>query len=60
MEEFKNNFGDLLVYTLIAFVLLIPFLAGENGKHICGSLLIGFLFGLFNRIIRELDKLNKK
>ena len=53
---------------MISFVLLTPFFNGQTSniedhqwqKHIFASLLIGFLFGFLNRIIRELVKLNNK
>lgn len=62
-------FIDWFLYTMISFLLTTPFF--QNGdsklvedhdwvKHIFGSLLIGFLFGFLNRIVRELDKLNNK
>lgn len=60
----KTNLTDWLVYTIVAIVLLIPFFGGEYFKHLCASLIIGFLFGMLNRIIRELvllrEQLNKE
>ena len=60
----KTNINDWVVYTIVAIVLLIPFFGGEYFKHLSASLIIGFLFGMLNRIIRELvllrEQLNKE
>jgi hypothetical protein len=50
----KDNLIDWLVYTVCSMILLIPFFQGQYMKHVCASLLIGFLFGMLNRIIREI------
>jgi preprotein translocase subunit SecF len=60
----KTNLIDWLVYSIVAIVLLIPFFGGEYFKHLSASLIVGFLFGMLNRIIRELvllrEQLNKE
>ena len=60
----KTNLIDWLTYTFIVGFILIPFFPGEINKHIGASLIIGFLFGMINRIIRELvllrEQLNTK
>lgn len=50
----KDNLMDWFIYTIGAMVLLIPFFQGQYMKHICASVLVGFLFGMLNRIIREI------
>lgn len=59
-KNLKENLGDWLIYSIAAGIFLTPFLGGEHLKHIGASILVGFLFGMLNRIIRELDKLNNK
>lgn len=56
----KTNLIDWFVYTIITGILLIPFFSGEINKHIGASLIIGFLFGMINRIIREIVLLRKQ
>jgi preprotein translocase subunit SecF len=60
----KENLTDWLLYSIATAILLIPFFSGELLKHISLSLIIGFLFGMLNRIIRELvllrEQLNKE
>jgi len=56
----KTNLLDWLLYTVITAVLLIPFFPNELYKHISVSLLIGFLFGMLNRIIREIVLLREQ
>jgi|LakMenE18May11ns_1017448.scaffolds.fasta_scaffold6653753_1 hypothetical protein len=60
----KINLIDWLTYTIITGFILIPFFPKEINKHIGVSLIIGFLFGMLNRIIRELvllrEQLNKE
>ena len=52
--KMKDNLMDWLVYTICTMVLFIPFFQGQYMKHLCASLLVGFLFGMLNRINREL------
>ncbi len=58
----RENIVDWLVYIICSAVFTFPFFQGQELKHIGASLLIGFLFGILNRIIRILtiikDKLN--
>ncbi len=57
----KENLIDWLVYSIITIFLLIPFFTyDEYHKHISISILIGFLFGMLNRIIRELVLLREQ
>ena len=60
----KTNINDWVVYTIVAVILLIPFFGGQYFKHLSASLIVGFLFGMLNRIIRELvllrEQLNKE
>jgi hypothetical protein len=60
----KTNLMDWAVYSIATTILLLPFFAGEYFKHLSASLIIGFLFGMLNRIIRELvllrEQLNKE
>lgn len=60
----KTNINDWVVYTIIAVILLIPFFGGQYFKHLSASLIVGFLFGMINRIIREVvllrEQLNTK
>jgi VIT1/CCC1 family predicted Fe2+/Mn2+ transporter len=56
----KENLTDWLVYSIIAAILLLPFFAGEYFKYLSASLIVGFLFGMINRIIRELVLLRKQ
>ena len=60
----KTNINDWVVYTIVAVILLIPFFGGQYFKHLSASLIVGFLFGMINRIIRELvllrEQLNTK
>lgn len=56
----KDNLIDWLVYFIFSAIFLTPFFWEEWAKHICASLIISFLFGMLNRIIRELSILNNK
>jgi len=56
----KENLIDWLVYSIAAAFLLIPFFSGEYFKHLSLSLIIGFIFGMLNRIIRELVLLREQ
>lgn len=60
----KTNLTDWLVYSIAAAILLLPFFGGQYFKHLSASLIVGFLFGMINRIIRELvllrEQLNTK
>lgn len=56
----KDNLMDWGVYFIFCAIFLIPFFGGDWGKHISASLIISFLFGMLNRIVRELTILNNK
>lgn len=56
----KTNINDWVVYTIVAVILLIPFFGGQYFKHLSASLIVGFLFGMINRIIRELVLLREQ
>lgn len=56
----KTNLTDWLVYSIVAVILLLPFFGGQYFKHLSASLIIGFLFGMINRIIRELVLLREQ
>lgn len=56
----KTNLTDWAVYSIAAAILLLPFFAGEYFKHLSASLIVGFLFGMINRIIRELVLLREQ
>ncbi len=58
--KLNKKLFDLLFYSCIGMFFLIPFFNGDWFKHIAGALIIGFVLGMLNQIIRELDKLNKK
>jgi len=47
------------VYSIISFVLLLPFF-GSIWQQISAALILGFLFGLLNRIAQELTNLTKE
>ena len=55
-NRLRHNLFGLLVYSAIAYVLLIPLKLWFVSVGI--ALLIGFLFGLLNDIITQLRKLN--
>jgi hypothetical protein len=58
--SYIENMLDWFVYTILSFLLFIPFFGGIWFKHICISILTGFLLGMINRIIRELTIISKK
>jgi hypothetical protein len=55
-KKLKHNLTGIIVYTVIIYVLLIPFKMWVIGISI--SLIIGLLFGFLDNIITELRKLN--
>lgn len=55
-KRLKHNITVWLIYSLICYIVLIPFQIWITGISI--SLLIGFFFGLLNDIITQLRKLN--
>jgi hypothetical protein len=59
MSNLKTNLIDWTIYSIIAAILLIPFFGGQYLEHLSASLLVGFLFGMLNRIIREVEFLSK-
>ena len=56
----KDNLKDWCVYFIFCVIFLTPFFGGEWAKHACASLMVSFLFGMLNRIIREVSILNNK
>lgn len=56
----KKNLIDWLIYSIVAAILLLPFFGGQYLKYFSASLIVGFLFGMINRIIRELVLLRKQ
>jgi hypothetical protein len=50
---------DWFVYTILSFLLFIPFFLAVYGLTSI-SILTGFLLGMINRIIRELTIISKK
>lgn len=55
-NRLKHNLKTWMIYSIICYIILIPFKIWITGISI--SLLIGFLFGLLNDIIIQLRKLN--
>jgi len=55
-NRLKRNLKTWLVYSIICYIVLIPFQMWITGISI--SLLLGFLFGLINDVIFQLRKLN--
>lgn len=55
-NEMNRNLKSLIIYSLICYIILIPFKLWIISISI--SILIGFLFGLLNEIITQLRKLN--
>ena len=56
----KENLFDWLVYSCTTALLLLPFYQGQNFKHFSISIIVGFLFGMINRIIREIELLREQ
>ena len=56
----KTNLMDWFIYSIAAAILLLPFFGGQYLKHFSAALIVGFLFGMINRIIRELVLLRKQ
>lgn len=55
-NKVKNTLIAWLIYTIGTFILLLPF--GHDLKMVSISILIGFLFMMFNSIIIQLRMLN--
>lgn len=55
-NRLKHNLKTWIMYSLICYIILIPFKIWITGISI--SILIGFFFGLLNDIITQLRKLN--
>jgi hypothetical protein len=55
-NRLKYNLKTWVVYSLICYIILIPFQIWITGISI--SVLIGFFFALLNDIIIQLRKLN--
>jgi len=55
-ERLKHNLLVLLIYSVIIYIILLPFGLWITGIPI--SILIGFLFNMLNDIITQLRKLN--
>jgi uncharacterized protein YqfA (UPF0365 family) len=55
-NEMNRNLKSLIIYSLICYIILIPFKLWIISISI--SILVGFLFGLLNEIITQLRKLN--
>lgn len=56
----KENLTDWLVYFVCVAIFIFPFFQDSIAKHISASLIISFLFGMLNRIIRELTLIKDK
>lgn len=55
-KRLKFNLTTIIMYSIIIYILLIPFKMWFTGISI--SLIIGFFFGFLNDIIIQLRKLN--
>ena len=55
-NRLKHNLSTFLIYSVIIYVILLPFQMWFIGISL--SILIGFFFGLLNDIITQLRKLN--
>lgn len=55
-NEMNRNLKSLIIYSLICYIILIPFKLWIISISI--SILVGILFGLLNEIITQLRKLN--
>jgi hypothetical protein len=54
----KRNLIIVIIYTLVCYVILIPFKKFITGISI--SILFGVFFGFLNEIITQLKKINEK
>lgn len=56
MKRFMFNLTTFIVYSIMMYIVLIPFKMWITGISI--SLILGFLFGMLNDIIIQLRKMN--
>lgn len=55
-KRLKHNLYGWLIYSVICYIILLPFQIWITGISI--SILIGFFFNMLNDIITQLRKLN--